>query len=59
MGSNILQIRQIKYAVLAYFPRFFTVLIGVYGVLIIPKWLIKVPGHIAILFTRFFELPNS
>ena len=27
-------------------------------VLIIPKWLIKVPGHIAILFEWFLELPS-
>ena len=25
----------------------------------IPKWLIKVPGHIAILFRWFLELPHS
>ena len=29
---------------------FCDVLIWVYGVLIIPEWLIKVPGHIPILF---------
>ena len=26
------------------------VFVGFYGVLIIPKWLIKVPGHLSILF---------
>ena len=26
------------------------ILYGIFGVLIIPKWLIKVPGHIPILF---------
>ena len=29
---------------------------GIYGVLIIPKWLIKVPGPIPILFGWFWEL---
>ena len=29
-----------------------------FGVLIIPKWLIKVPGHIPILFGWFWELPK-
>ena len=40
------------------FCCFFNVLIGVYGVLIIPKWLIKVPGHIPILFGWILELPT-
>ena len=31
---------------------------GIFGALIIPKWLIKVPGHIAILFRCFFEHRN-
>ena len=30
-----------------------------WGVLIIPKWLILTPGHIAILFGRFLELPKN
>ena len=32
------------------------VLFGVFGVYIIPKWLIKVPGHFGILFGWFREL---
>ena len=31
---------------------------GDYGVLIIPEWLIKVPGHIAIVIGLFWELPK-
>ena len=27
--------------------------------LIIPKWLIKVPGHIPIVFGTFLELPKN
>ena len=30
--------------------------LGFYGVLIIPEWLIKVPGPIAILFSCFLKL---
>ena len=33
-----------------FFSVFFIVILGFYEVYIIPKWLIKVPGHIAILF---------
>ena len=40
------------------FSCFFNVLVGGYGVLIIPQWLIKVPGHIPILFGWFWELSN-
>ena len=29
---------------------------GIFGVLIIPKWLIEVPGHIPIFFGSFLEL---
>ena len=29
------------------------------GVLILPKWLIKVPGHISILFGTCLELPKK
>ena len=31
---------------------------GTFGALIIPKWLIKVPGHIPIFFRTFLELPK-
>ena len=33
-------------------------IVWVFGVYIIPKWLIKVPGHIAILFGWFLEVPT-
>ena len=33
-----------------FFPNLLLYFWGVLGVYIIPKWLIKVPGHIAILF---------
>ena len=32
------------------FSLFFNVFYGIFGVYIIPKWLIKVPGHVGILF---------
>ena len=40
---------------------FFSILLGFVkfcGILIIPKWLIKVPGHVAIPLGWFLELPN-
>ena len=37
---------------------FFYVFVGFQRILIIPEWLIKVPGHIAILFISFLELPQ-
>ena len=41
-----------------FFSLFFKVFYGIFGVYIIPKWLIKVPGHIPILFGWFRELRN-
>ena len=38
------------------FSWFFVVFFGVFGVYIIPNWLIKVPGHFPILFGWFQEL---
>ena len=32
---------------------------GNYVILIIPKWLVEVPGHIAMLFRWFLELPKT
>ena len=40
------------------FSCFFNVFLHVWGVLIIPKWLIKVPGNIPILVEWFLELPT-
>ena len=37
----------------------FNVFLAVYGFLIIPEWLILIPGHIAILFAWFLELPKN
>ena len=47
-----------KIGVFWFLSCFFGVWIGVYGVWIIPKWLIKVPGHIPILFGWILELPK-
>ena len=41
------------------FSCFFNVFYGIFGVYIFPKWLKKVPGHIPILFSWFWELRKS
>ena len=38
--------------------KMFYGLFGIIGVLIIPKWLIKVPGHIPLLLTTFWNFRN-
>ena len=38
--------------------RALKILYSIFGVLIIPKWLIKFPGHIPIPFGWFLELPT-
>ena len=53
MGGN----RQKQFRCFLVFP-FVYCIFGFYGVLIIPKWLIEVPGHIPILFGIFLELPK-
>ena len=40
-----------------FFSYFVIVCWGCYKVLIIPKWLFKVPGHIPIFVGTFLELP--
>ena len=52
-------IRQKTEANLLFFLSLFIVFVEVLWVLIIPKWLIKASGHIAILFGSFLELPKN
>ena len=40
------------------FLFFYIIVKGFWGVLIIPKWLILIPGHIAILFGTFLKRPK-
>ena len=47
-----------KYRHFFVFFWFFMVFLALFGVLIIPKWLIKVPGPIAIVIGWFWELPK-
>ena len=57
-GSNRAQNTAIFLSDFCVFPCFFNVLIGVYGVLIIPKWLKFDSWSIPILFGWFWELLN-
>ena len=57
-GSNRAQNTANKLRDLLFLLGLLIIFYGIFGVLNIPKWLIKVPGHIPILFGWFLDLPK-